>query len=157
MSLYELRLNWTDRQSGRLCEYLTVHFHPDASSSMGERMWVTNSTSFLSPTLLNVVVNSKFVSNKIQRAFYTTYPNESDYNAVVADNIMFHGGDPDCLPGKDAQTKIWAVRVRFGQMNRPDGPVIHENRCIYIKPAGKNIKHYCFGQFIVCNGTCFRY
>ena len=35
----------------------------------------------------------------IQRAYYPTYPNESVYNAVVLQNIMYHGGDPDCLPG----------------------------------------------------------
>ena len=89
-------------------------------------MWVTNGVMFeMSPTLLNVPVNSKFLVTEIQRAFYTTYPNESDYNAVVADNIMFHGGDPDCLPGMDEQTKIRVCRVRYGPMNRPDGLIIH--------------------------------
>ena len=37
--------------------------------------------------------------NLIKRAYYPTYPNESEYNDGVLQNIMYHGGDPDCLPG----------------------------------------------------------
>ena len=46
-----------------------------------------------SPEMLMILINL------IKRAYFPTYPNESEYNAVVLQNIMYHGGDPDCLPG----------------------------------------------------------
>ena len=42
--------------------------------------------------------------NLIKRAYYPTYPNESEYNDGVLQNIMYHGGDPDCLPGRVHRT-----------------------------------------------------
>jgi len=42
--------------------------------------------------------------NLIKRAYYPIYPNESEYNDGVLQNIMYHGGDPDCLPGRVHRT-----------------------------------------------------